>query len=120
MRRTGPTNTYLKQLIEDLKKKSFEDSAPIWKDVAEKLERARRRRVEVNLSDIERNTEKNDTVVVPGVVLSSGELTKPVTVAAWRFSGKAEENIKKTKGKCLTIEDLLKEKPRGTGVKILV
>jgi large subunit ribosomal protein L18e len=119
MKRTGPTNPYLKQLIENLKKKSFEDNAPIWKAVAEKLEKPRRKKIEVNLSDIERNTEKNDTVVVPGVVLSSGELSKPVTIAAWRFSSAAKEKIKKSKGKTLTIEELVKENPKGTGVKIL-
>jgi large subunit ribosomal protein L18e len=120
MKRTGPTNPYLRKLIGDLKKKSLETHTPIWEDVAEKLNNSRRRRVEVNLSDIEKNAEKNDFVVVPGVVLSSGEITKPVNIAAWRFSGTAEEKIKKAKGKCLTIEEMLKEKPKGTGVKILV
>lgn len=120
MKRTGPTNQYLKQLIEDLKKKSFEGNTPVWKAVAEKLENPRRKKVEVNLSDIERNTEKNDFVVVPGIVLSSGELTKSVNVAAWRFSAAAKEKIKKSKGKCFSIEELVKEKPKGSGVKILV
>ena len=120
MKRTGPTNVYLKQLIENLKKKSLESNTPIWKAIAEKLAKSRRRKVEVNLSDIERNTEKNDFVVVPGVVLSPGKLTKPVNVAAWRFSSAAKEKIKKTKGKCFTIEELVEEKSKGTGVKILV
>jgi large subunit ribosomal protein L18e len=119
MKRTGPTNPYLKKLIEDLKKKSFETSTPIWEDVAEKLEKPTRKRVEVNLSDIERNVEKNDFVVVPGIVLGSGEITKPISIAAWKFSPSAEEKIKKVKGKCLAIEELVKEKPKGTGVKIL-
>jgi large subunit ribosomal protein L18e len=120
MKRTGPTNQYLKKLIEDLKKKSLETDTTIWRDVAEKLEKSRRSRVEVNLSDVERNAEKDDFVLVPGIVLSSGEITKPVNIVAWRFSGVAEEKIKKAKGKCLTIEELVKENPKGTGVKILV
>jgi large subunit ribosomal protein L18e len=119
MRRTGPTNIYLKQLVENLKKKSLESNTPIWKAIAEKLEKPRRKKVEVNLSEIERNAEKNDFVVVPGIVLSSGELTKPVNVAAWKFSSAAKEKIKKAKGKCFSIEELVKEKPEGTGVKIL-
>jgi large subunit ribosomal protein L18e len=120
MKRTGPTNIYLKQLIENLKKKSFEDSTPIWKSVAEKLEKPRRQKVEVNLSDIERNTEEKDIVIVPGTVLGSGKLTKNVSVAAWKFSSEAKDKIKKTKGKTMTIEELVKENPKGTGVKILV
>jgi large subunit ribosomal protein L18e len=120
MKRTGPTNPYLKQLIENLKKKYYNDKTEIWLAVAEKLENSRRRRVEVNLSDIERNSNKGETVIVPGVILSSGELTKPVTVAAWRFSETAKEKIKRSKGKILTIEELVKENPKGTNVKILV
>ena len=120
MKRTGPTNIYLKQLIGSLKKNSFEGNTPIWKAVAEKLGNPRRRKIEVNLSDIERNTEEKDIVVVPGIVLGSGKLTKNVSVAAWRFSSEAKEKIKKAKGKTLTIEELVKENPKGTGVKILV
>jgi large subunit ribosomal protein L18e len=119
-KRTGPTNPYLKSLVEELRKKSFEIKSPIWRDVAEKLSRSRRRKVAVNIFEIEKNTEKNDFVVVPGVVLSVGELSKPVHIAAWKFSASAEEKIKKSKGKMMTIEELVKEKPKGTGVKILV
>lgn len=119
MKRTGPTNPYLKQLIEELKKSSRELKAPIWLAIAEKLERPRRKKVEVNICDIERNTKTDETVVVPGVVLSNGELTKPVKIAAWRFSQKAREKIEKIGGKCLGIEELIKENPKGSNVRIL-
>lgn len=118
-KRTGPTNPYLKQLIENLRKKSFELNAPIWKTIAEKLEKSRRKRIEVNLSDIERNTKENDTIIVPGKILSSGDLTKPVRIAAWQLSKEAREKIEISKGKCLTIEELIKENPKGAGVKIV-
>jgi len=120
MKRTGPTNPYLKKLIEELRKKSLELKAPIWKVIAEKLEKSRRSRVEVNLVSIDRNANKGDTVIVPGVVLGSGELSKPVNIAAWKFSPSAEEKINKAKGKMMTIEELMKENPKGKGVKILV
>ena len=119
MKRTGPTNPYLRKLIEDLRKRYFETKIPIWLTVAEKLVKPRRDRISVNLSDIDRNTSKNDTVLVPGIVLSSGEITKPVSIAAWRFSGGAKEKIEKSNGKCLTIEELIKDNPKGTGVKII-
>ena len=119
VKRTGPTNPLLQGLIENLKRKAFELKAPIWKEVAKKLEKPRRKRIEVNLSDLERNTSANDTVVVPGVVLANGNLTKPLTIAAWRFSVQAKEKIKKAGGKILTIQDLVKENPKGSGVKII-
>ncbi|MEM5834639.1 MAG: 50S ribosomal protein L18e [Candidatus Aenigmatarchaeota archaeon] len=119
MRPTGPTNPYLKKLIEELKKKSKELKAPIWLSVAEKLEKPRRKKVEVNVIDIERHAKENESVIVPGVVLGYGELTKPIKVAAWRFSLKAREKIEKAGGKCISIEELLNENPKGSGVKIL-
>ncbi len=118
-KRTGPTNPYLKQLIENLKKKSLELKAPIWKDIARKLSKSTRQRVEVNLSDIERNVTDGETIIVPGVVLSSGNLTKKVNVAAWRFSKSAGEKIKSSNGKIMTIEELVKENPKGSNVKII-
>jgi len=119
VKRTGPTNPYLKKLIENLKKKSFELKAPIWRDVAEKLEKPRRKRVEVNLVDIERNTKEGDVVVVPGVVLANGNLTKAITIAAWKFSAQAKEKIEKSGSKAITIQELLEKNPKGSGVKIL-
>lgn len=118
-KRTGPTNPYLKQLVETLKKKSLELQAPIWKTIAKKLEKPTRQRIEVNLSRIERYANDGDTVIVPGVVLSSGQLTKSVNIAAWKFSSSSIKKIKETKGKCLTIEELIKENPKGSNVKII-
>lgn len=119
VKRTGPADPHLRKLVENLKKKSFELKAPIWRDVAEKLERPRRKRVEVNLIDIERNTGEGDIVVVPGIVLGNGNLTKAVTIAAWRFSSSAKEKIEKSGSKAITIDELLGKNPKGSGVKIL-
>jgi large subunit ribosomal protein L18e len=119
VKRTGPTNPLLKELIENLKKKSIETGSNFLEDISEKLNKSRRQRVEVNLAHIERNTEKNETVIVPGVVMGYGELSKPVTISAWRFSKPAKVKIEKTKGKVITIEELVEKNPRGTNVKIL-
>jgi len=113
------TNPQLVELIRFLKKQSREQKAPIWKAVAEKLAVSRRRRIAVNISRINRYTEKNETVVVPGKVLGAGELNHPVTVAAFTFSETAKQKIKKAKGKCLTIPELVKKNPKGSNVKII-
>ncbi|MBU5537297.1 MAG: 50S ribosomal protein L18e [Candidatus Aenigmatarchaeota archaeon] len=119
VKRTGPTNPYLRQLIDSLKKKSLELKSPIWKDVAEKLSKSTRQRIEVNLSDIERNVVDGETIIVPGVVLASGNLTKKVNVAAWRFSTAAKEKIKNANGKIMTFDELMKENPKGSNVRII-
>ncbi len=119
MKELKTTNPQLVELIRFLKKQSREQKAPIWKAVAEKLAVSRRRRIAVNISRINRYTEKNETVVVPGKVLGAGELNHPVTVAAFAFSETAEQKIKKAKGKCLTIPELVKKNPKGSNVKII-
>ncbi len=119
VKRTGPTNPILKALIEDLKKKSIEKKSNFLKDIVEKLNKPRRQRVEVNLAHIERCTDKNETIIVPGVVIGYGELTKPITVSAWRFSKPAKQKIEKIKGKAISIEELASKNPNGTNVKIM-
>jgi large subunit ribosomal protein L18e len=119
VKRTGPTNPYLKQLIEALNKKSYESKAPIWKTIAKKLAKPTRQRISVNLSDIDRNTNNDDTIIVPGAVLATGTLSKSINIAAWKFSDNAVKKIKDVKGKIFTIEQLMKENPKGSGVKII-
>lgn len=120
MKRTGPTNVHLRRLIHYLRKKARENKAPIWRRVAELLERPTRLRPEINLSKINRYTVEGDTVVVPGKVLGSGVLTHRVIVAAYTFSKKAREKILAAGGEVLTISQLVERNPRGSGVKILI
>lgn len=112
-------NIERKNLIKTLRKKAKENNANIWRKIAEFLEKPKRRRIAVNLSRISRYTEKGDVVVVPGKTLSAGTLTHPVTVAAFSFSGKAKEKIEKVGGKCLKIEELFNQNPKGSNIKII-
>ncbi len=105
------------KLIERLRKKGRD--APIWRDIAKRLEKPRRSYAEVNLSKIERYSKENDTILVPGKVLGSGEIEHRVNVAALGFSKKAREAITKADGICMSIEELMEENPKGSGVKIL-
>lgn len=113
-KKADPTNPVLVETIEELQ--SME--APIWKQVAENLGKVNRRRAEVNISDIERNAEDGDTVVVPGKVLGSGNLTKSVNVAAFKVSTGAREKIEED-GEFMFIRDLADENPDGEEVKIV-
>lgn len=116
VKRTGPTNVHMRTLINRLQK----TKSAAWKNVAKKLGSARRKKVEVNVSLINRHAKDKETIVVPGIVLAGGEINKPVTVAAWRFSPTAAEKIKKAKGSTMTIEELLKKNPKGSKIRIMV
>ena len=119
MKRTGPTNPVLRQLIQSLRKESSISKAALWRRVADDLEKSTRQRRVVNISRIARNTKPNETIVVPGKVLGSGLLQHSIVVAALSFSDGAKERIEQAKGKALTIEQLLKQKPKTKDLKLL-
>jgi large subunit ribosomal protein L18e len=112
-------NKSSKDLVENLYRKGTGQGANAWKAVAEDLNRPRRGRLEVNLTRIGKHSKAKETVVVPGVVLGSGEIKKGLTIAALKFSGKAEEKIEKAGGKCLSIEELYEKNPKGKGIRIM-
>lgn len=119
VKRTGPTNPLLQKLIDDLRKKSFETNSKFLKDISEKLNKPRRQRVEVNLSHIDKYAKKDETIIVPGVVLGFGELTKPLTISAWKFTHSARAKIEQSKCKVLSIQELVDKNPKGTKVRIM-
>ncbi|MBU2638093.1 MAG: 50S ribosomal protein L18e [Nanoarchaeota archaeon] len=117
-KRTGPTNIQLQKLIVELKELARKQNALIWKLVAMELSKPTRKRREVNISNIDMAAEDNETLLVPGKVLSAGELTKKVTVAAWNFSAAAKAKINK-KGKAVSIQELMKSNPKGSKVRVI-
>lgn len=113
------SNAELVKLIDELKKTSYEHKAKIWKTVAVKLEKPLRNMAEVNLSRIERNAKNNETVIIPGKVLGSGDVNKPLTVAAFSFSDNAKKKILDAKGKVFTIRELMEKNPEGSNIRIM-
>jgi large subunit ribosomal protein L18e len=113
------TNPELTELSRYLRKQSTENNAKIWKTIATLLTKTKRNRVAVNLSRLNRNTQKNEVAVVPGKVLSAGEIDHPLTITAFAFSQKAREKILAAHGKCLSFTDLIKKNPKGSNVKII-
>ncbi|MEM3672807.1 MAG: 50S ribosomal protein L18e [Candidatus Bathyarchaeia archaeon] len=119
VKNTEKTNPELTKLIRLLKKQSKEKEANIWREIAEKLSKPRRKGIAVNLSHLNRYTQENETVVVPGKVLGAGKIDHSITVAAFAFSETAKEKIKAVKGKCLSVFELVKKNPKGSNVKII-
>lgn len=113
---TGPTDVYKRGLITELKR----SKSAAWKDVAKRLSAARRKKVEVNIGEINMHAKGGETIVVPGTVLANGKMDKAVTIAAWKFSPVAADKIRGAKGVTLTIEELLKKNPKGSKIRIMV
>lgn len=112
-------NPQLVALIHDLKKRAQEHQAPVWRDVANRLAGPTRRQVAVNLSELQRNLHDRDIAVVPGKVLASGNISKPVTVAAFGFSAGAKAKLEQAGGKALSISELAQQNPSGAKVRII-
>ena len=119
MKRTGPTNPLLQELIGELKKRSNEQSVNLWKRIALDLEKPTRQRRIVNLSKINRYTKENEIIVVPGKVLGSGMLNHKLTISAYQFSDQAKDKIEKAGAKIITLLELSKEKPDGKKLRII-
>ena len=119
MKKIKSTNPELVSLIRSLRKKTRESEAKIWRAVANYLSHSRQRRITVNLSKLNRYTETGETVVVPGKVLGAGKINHSLNVAAFTFSQQARSKILKSKGKYMSIPELMDKNPKGSGVKII-
>lgn len=114
---TGPTNYQLKELLVQLDAKSYQNK--FWKRIAEDLRKPSRQRRTANVYKIEKFAREGETIVVPGKVLSVGDLTKKVNVAALNFSQEARRKIENANGKAFSLQELLKTNPEGKLVRIL-
>ncbi len=119
MVKSGPTDPNTRALVNALKKASTKYNIGIWKRVAELIVRPARNRAAVNVGKIGRHTNDGDIVIVPGKVLGSGVLPHKVTVAALNASTTARSIIVASGGTLITINELLNNHPKGTGVMII-
>lgn len=90
-----------------------------WLELASVLSSPRRKRKNVNLSELSKIVEKEKIVVVPGKILSEGEFDKKVKVVALNFSEKAKEKLLNAKCEVSRILDEIKSNPSAKDVKIL-
>ena len=115
MKRTGPTNYQLQELLSKLE---VVDSR-FWKRVVKDLKKPSRQRRKVNVYKIDKFAREGEMVIVPGKVLSVGEINKKVDVAAFQFSESAKSKIEQAKGTAITISELFEKNPEGKKVRIL-
>lgn len=115
--RTGPSNYQSQQLLGLVEAKA--PASRFWRRVAEDLGKPTRQRREVNVYKINQYAQEGETILVPGKVLSLGDLQKKVNVAALAFSVQAAQKITAAKGRTMSIFQLLEENPQGKEVRIL-
>ena len=119
MRESKTTSPERVTLIRFLKKQGREKQAPIWLDIADNLAKPKSQRAAVNLSRINRHTQRRDIVIVPGKILGTGTLNHSLRVAAFDLSDKATEKLIASKAKYVSILELVEKNPTGANVKII-
>ncbi|MDO8528420.1 MAG: 50S ribosomal protein L18e [Nanoarchaeota archaeon] len=107
------TNSVLVETIIAAKKKEA------WKKIAEILSSPRRKRMDINIEKISRESKTGETIVVPGKVLSQGDIDKKIKIVAVSFSEKAKEKLLKAKCDVSDMLDEIKKNPDAKGIKIL-
>lgn len=114
---TGPSNYQLQKLLVELE--GAGKTNKFWKRIAKDLNKPTRLRRTINVYKIDKFARDGETIVVPGKVLSVGEISKKVEVAALNFSQEAKRKITEAKGKTLSIQELWEKNPEGKNVRIL-
>lgn len=74
-----------------------------------------RKRITLNLDEINKKIKEEKTVIVPGKVLGKGQIDKKVKIIALNFSANALEKLKKEKIETSTIDRELKHNKKIEG-----
>ena len=107
------TNLILVETIQEARKN------PPWFKLSHVLSGPTKLQYSVNLSQLDKDSKAGDTIVIPGKVLSQGEITKKLRLCALSFSSKALEKMKKNKSEAVSILEEIKKNPKAEGVKIV-
>ncbi|MFX0169853.1 MAG: 50S ribosomal protein L18e [Candidatus Hodarchaeota archaeon] len=117
--KTKSTDEIRRQLLIKLKRQSRNPGGRVWRRLYEELQTSRRKRVAVNLGDLQRHYLRGQILVVPGKVLSEGVVEDKLQVAAFSFSSQARVKIEAKGGNCLSLEELMEQNPTGTKVRLV-
>lgn len=112
------TNPELIALIDYLNEAADEHEAAIWRDLARRLHKSRKRWAEVNVDEIAQHLNDDEVALVPGKVLGTGIAPK-INVAAFMFSQSAREKIEAAGGTCLSIRELVEQHADGRNIRII-
>jgi large subunit ribosomal protein L18e len=91
-----------------------------WFKVAEILSGPRKNKINVNIEKINKEAKQGDVIVIPGKVLSQGDIDKKIKVIALSFSEKAKEKLLKSKCEVSSILEEIKKNPEAKKIRIFM
>lgn len=113
------TNQVVVRMARDLKKASTKNDAPIWARLAEYALKPSSARRHINVNRIAQLTKDADTVVFPGKVLGTGNISHKITLYSFSISNSAATKILEKGGRVINYSDLIQKNPTGKGVVLL-
>ena len=90
-----------------------------WLKVSETLSCPTRKRTVINLEKINSQSKEGETIVVPGKVLSLGDLDKKIKIVGLSISDSALEKVNKGKSEFVLLKQEIKSNPEAKGIKII-
>ncbi len=107
------TNSELVETILTAKKNSG------WLEVAGILSGSRKNRKNLNLGELEKLSEKEKIIILPGKVLSQGDFNKKIKICALDFSERAKEKLLKSGCQVSSILEEIKSNPSAKGIFVV-
>ena len=107
------TNTELAETILVAKKH------PAWLEISGILSGPRRKRLSLNLNEVDSKSKNSGKVLIPGKVLSMGDVSKKLKIVALSFSEKAKEKLLKAGCEVKTMLEEIKSNPEAKGIEVL-
>ncbi len=90
-----------------------------WQGVASIISSPRRQRINLNIEQIDKQSKEGEIILIPGKVLSQGEMNKKIKIIALEFSEKAKEKLLKSKCEVSYIIEEIKKNPNAKEIKLL-
>jgi large subunit ribosomal protein L18e len=91
-----------------------------WIKIAKYISRPKRKTICVNLDKINKYGEPKMTIVVPGKVLSRGDLTKKLILSSLNVSEQAKTKIKESGSVYMNLRELLQKNPEAKDIKLII
>jgi len=114
-RKERKSNEEIIQLVNLLKKQP----APLWKTVAKLITKPSRKQVAVNIEKINKMSKGDAVVIVPGKILSKGNLENNITIVALKFSEAARQKLAK-KANLMSFPEFIKKQNDFKGIQIKI
>ncbi|MCX6741897.1 MAG: 50S ribosomal protein L18e [Candidatus Pacearchaeota archaeon] len=91
-----------------------------WVKIAKYISRPKRKTICVNLDKINKYGEPKMTILVPGKILSRGDLTKKLILSSLNVSEQAKIKIKESGSIYMDLKELLQKNPEAKDIKIII